>query len=84
MEKSKLTKNMDSLEIKRGEWLFLDAVYNINSHYIEGGWDKIMEKFPEEIKCLDERLNQYWNQKVITEWKNGIKEYLIEVNYWKE
>lgn len=75
---------MNSLEIERGRWLFLDAVYNINSHCIEGGWDKIREKFPEQIKYLEERLEQYWNRKVITEWENGIKEYLIELNYWKD
>ena len=74
---------MDSLEITRGRWLYLDAVYNINPHYIEGGWDKITEKFPEQIKYLEERLEQYWNQKVITEWENGIREYLIECGYWK-
>ena len=75
---------MNSLEITRGSWLYLNAVYNINSHYIEGGWDKITEKFPEQIKYLEERLNQYWNQKVITEWENGIREYLIECGYWRE
>lgn len=75
---------MNSLEIERGRRLFLDAVYNINPYYIEGGWDKIIEKFPEEIKYLEERLEQYWNGKVIKEWENGIKEYLIECNFWRK
>ena len=75
---------MNSLDAEKGRWLFLDAVYNINLHYIEGGWDKIIEKFSEQINCLEERLNQYWNTKVIKEWENGIKEYLIELGFWKE
>lgn len=74
---------MDNLEITRGGWLYLDAVDRLNSHYIEGGWEKIIEKFTEQIKYLEERLDQYWNQKVITEWENGIREYLIEVGYWR-
>lgn len=75
---------MNSLEIERGHWLYLDAVYNINLHYIEDGWNKITEKFSEQIKYLEERLDQYWNQKVITEWENGIREYLIECGHWRE
>ena len=75
---------MNSLEIERGNWLFLDAVDNINLHCVEGGWDKIIEKFPEQIKYLEERLNQYWNAKVIIEWENGIKEYLIACGCWRE
>ena len=74
---------MDNLEIRRGGWLFSDACDRLNLHYVEGGWEKIIEKFPEQIKYLEERLNQYWNLKVIKEWENGIKEYLIECNYWK-
>lgn len=75
---------MNSLEMERGRWLYLDSVYNINQHYIEDGWDKIIEKFPEQVKYLEERLDQYWNQKVIREWENGIREYLIECNCWRE
>ena len=75
---------MNDLEIERGRWLFLDSVEYLSLHCVEGGWDKITEKFPEQIKYLEERLNQYWNLKVIKEWENGIKEYLIECNCWKE
>lgn len=71
-------------EIERGGWRLLDACERLNLHYIEGGWNKIAEKFPEQIKYLEERLDQYWNQKVITEWENGIREYLIECGYWRE
>jgi hypothetical protein len=75
---------MNDLDTERGRWLFLDACEQLNLHYIEGGWEKIMEKFPEEINYLEERLNQHWNAKVIIEWENGIKEYLIECNCWRE
>ena len=75
---------MNSLKTERGRWLFFDACERLNLHYIEGGWDKLIEKFPEQIKCLEERLEQYWNLKVIKEWENGIREYLIECNCWKE
>lgn len=71
-------------EMERGVWKFLDVCERLNVHYIEGGWDKIAEKFPEQIKYLEERLEQFWNEKVIKEWEDGIREYLIELNYWKE
>lgn len=76
--------NFERNEIERGGWKFLDVCERLNVHYIEGGWDKIMEKFPEQIKYIEERLEQYWNRKVITEWENGIREYLMECGCWKE
>lgn len=73
-------------DMDRTYWNFVDSMYYLSTHCSnpKTAWDKIYEKFGNEMNYLDERLNQCWNEKVIKEWETGVKEYLIECNFWKE